>query len=120
MLVVVGIYEIHIQHAQSLKDKRQVMKSLLAQVQREYQVAAAEVERQDQWQVGVIGLACVSTSAAHADQIIARAVRFIDSRHGGAELGFVGQLFHHGCLDFKCFGGRRQSDIGVFASWWPE
>jgi uncharacterized protein YlxP (DUF503 family) len=86
MVVGTARVVIHIAGAQSLKDKRQVMKSLLAQVRREYQVAAAEVERQDQWQVGVIGLACVSTSAAHADEVIARAVHFIDSRHAGADM----------------------------------
>lgn len=72
--------------AQSLKDKRQVMKSVLAQVKREFQIAAAEVERQDQWQIGVIGLACVSTSASHADEVIARAVSFIGGRRLDTEM----------------------------------
>ena len=77
---------LHIPGAQSLKDKRQVMKSVLAHVQREFQIAAAEVERQDQWQIGVIGLACVSTSASHADEVIARAVAFIGRRRLDAEM----------------------------------
>jgi uncharacterized protein YlxP (DUF503 family) len=77
---------LHIAGAQSLKDKRQVMKSILAQVQREYQVAAAEIERQDQWQIGVIGLACVSNAASHADEKIARAVHFIETRKLDAEV----------------------------------
>lgn len=86
--MVVGVARIvlHIPAAQSLKDKRQVVKSLLAQVQRQYQVAAGEIERQDQWQIGVLGLACVSTSAAHADEILARAVDFVSSRRAEAEL----------------------------------
>jgi uncharacterized protein YlxP (DUF503 family) len=70
----------------SLKDKRQVMKSLIAQVQQRFQIAAAEVEQQEQWQVGVIGLACVSNSAAHADEIIARAVGFLESRRTDAQV----------------------------------
>ncbi len=86
--VVVGTARVvlHIPGAQSLKDKRQVVKSLIAQVQREYRVSAAEVERQDQWQVAVIGLAYVSTSAAHADEVVARAVRYLSERRGDAEL----------------------------------
>jgi uncharacterized protein YlxP (DUF503 family) len=86
--VVIGVARVvlHIPEAQSLKDKRQIVKSLLAQVQREFRVAAAEVEHQDDWQLAVIGLACVSTGAAHADEVLARSVNFISSRHVDAVL----------------------------------
>lgn len=77
---------LHIQGAQSLKDKRQVMKSLIAQVQRQFGVAVAEIERQDQWQVGVIGVAYVSTSAAHADEVVAKAVNALSNLRGDADL----------------------------------
>jgi uncharacterized protein YlxP (DUF503 family) len=80
MVVGTARVVLHIPGARSLKDKRQVVKSVLAQVQREFHIAAGEVERQDEWQIAVLGLACVSTSAAHADQILARAVGFIASR----------------------------------------
>jgi uncharacterized protein YlxP (DUF503 family) len=86
MVIGVARVVLHIPASQSLKDKRQVVKSLIAQVQRQFQVAAAEVERQDQWQIGVIGLACISTSAGHADEVIARAVGFLASRNADAEL----------------------------------
>lgn len=80
--MVIGVARIvlHIPGARSLKDKRQIVKSVLAQVQREFHVAAAEVERHDEWRVAVLGLSCVSNSAAHADEILARAVGFISSR----------------------------------------
>jgi uncharacterized protein YlxP (DUF503 family) len=77
---------LHLPASQSLKDKRQVVKSLLAQVQRQFQIAAAEVEQHDQWQVGVVGLACVSTSPRHADEVIARAITFMTSRLGNGDL----------------------------------
>ena len=72
--------------SRSLKDKRQVLKSLITQVQRQFLVAAAEVDRHDQWQIGVVGLACVSTDAGHADAVLAKAVDFLRSRSGDAEL----------------------------------
>lgn len=86
MVVGVARVVLHIPEAHSLKEKRQVLKSVLAQVQREFRLAAAEVERQDDWQMAVIGLSCISTSAAHADEILARAVSFISSRHLDAVL----------------------------------
>ena len=87
-LVVIGTARVtlHIAGAQSLKDKRQVVKSLLAQVQRQFGVAIAEVDRQDQWQVAVIGIACVSTSGAHADEVVAKAVNALARTRGDAEL----------------------------------
>ena len=95
--MVVGIARVvlHIPASQSLKDKRQVVKSLLAQVQRQFQIAAGEIDRQDQWQIGVIGLACVSTSAAHADEILAHAVSFISSRAADADvLDYETEIIH--------------------------
>jgi uncharacterized protein YlxP (DUF503 family) len=86
--MVIGIARVvmHMPASQSLKDKRQILKSLIAQVQRQYQVAAAEVERHDQWQIGVIGLSCVSTSASHADEVLAHSVGFLASRNMDAAL----------------------------------
>jgi uncharacterized protein YlxP (DUF503 family) len=55
-------------------------------VQQRFAVSAAEIERQDQWQIGVVGLACVSTDAAHADAVIARAVEFIEHTRMDAEV----------------------------------
>ena len=43
--------------------------------------AAAEVARQDSWQVAVLGVAYVSGEASHAEEVIQHAVRYIeDSR----------------------------------------
>jgi uncharacterized protein YlxP (DUF503 family) len=86
--MVIGVARVilHLPASRSLKDKRQVVKSLVAQVQRQFQIAAAEVDQLDQWQVGVLGLACISTNAKHADEVIARAINFITSRLDEADL----------------------------------
>ena len=73
--VVLRIAESH-----SLKDKRKVLKSVIAQLQQRFQISVAEVDRHDQWQIGVIGIACVSTSARHADEVMARALTFLEAR----------------------------------------
>lgn len=71
----------------SLKDKRQDVKSLLARVINQFHVAAAEVGANDNWQRAVIGVACVSTDARHANEIISKVVRFIEGNlsEGGLE-----------------------------------
>jgi uncharacterized protein YlxP (DUF503 family) len=95
MVIGTARVTLHIPGAQSLKDKRQVMKSLIAQVQRQFGVAIAEVDRHDQWQIGVIGLAYISTDARHADEVIAKAVRALESTRGDAELlDFQTEIIH--------------------------
>ena len=86
--MVIGIARVvlHVPASRSLKEKRAVVKSLVALTQNQFQMAVAEVDKQDQWQIAVLGLACVSTSAAHADEMVARAVGFIGSRKVEAQV----------------------------------
>lgn len=51
--------EIHISDARSLKDKRQVVRSLKDRLRAHYNVAVAELDHQELWQrarVGVVGI----------------------------------------------------------------
>lgn len=79
----------------SLKDKRQVLRSIIAQVHNQFQLAVAEVDEHDQWQIGVLGIAYISTSARHADEVIAKVVSFIASRPLEAEvLDYETEIVH--------------------------
>ena len=46
----------------SLKAKRKVVKSILARVKNNFNVAIAEVDYHDKWQRSVLGVAVVSTA----------------------------------------------------------
>ena len=66
---------------QSLKGKRQVLNSLTTRVRNKYNVAIAEVDDQDLWQLATLGITCVSNSAQHADEVLSKIVQFVgDSR----------------------------------------
>jgi len=79
--VIVGwlILELRLPMNHSLKGKRQVLKSLLARLHNRYNVAAAEVEDNDRWQVATLGVACVSSEAQHAREILENVVTFVES-----------------------------------------
>ena len=70
---------LRIEASSSLKDKRQVVRSLVERLRRRYNVAIAEVESQDSWRTAVLGIVVVSNQAAHADQQMARIVEDIES-----------------------------------------
>ena len=71
----------------SLNDKRQDVKSILARTINQFHVAAGEVGEHDNWQRAVIGIACVSTDARHANEIVSKVVSYIENNlpEGGIE-----------------------------------
>jgi uncharacterized protein len=54
--------ELRIEHAQSLKDKRQVVRSLKDKLRVHFNVSVAELEETDLWQRATIGIVAVSSS----------------------------------------------------------
>lgn len=79
--LVVGVLRInlHLPASGSLKAKRQVVSGLLKRVRREFDVAAAEVDGHDRWQVAELAIACVSDDARHVDQVLSRAARYVEA-----------------------------------------
>ncbi len=61
----------------SLKDKRQVVKSVLDRVRQRFNVAAAEIDDNDAWQIATLGFCCVSNSDRHADEILSNVLRYV-------------------------------------------
>jgi len=68
----IGALEVHlhIPESHSLKDKRQVIRSILDRARSRYKVAAAEVDDQDKHQVAVLGFVSVSGSHHHAQEVV--------------------------------------------------
>jgi uncharacterized protein YlxP (DUF503 family) len=64
---------------QSLKGKRQVIKSIIARVRNHYNVAIAEVDDQDLWQLATLGIACISNSTRQTNQVLSKVVDFISN-----------------------------------------
>ena len=62
----------------SLKEKRQVLQSLMARVRNQFQVAIAEVDEQDNWHTTILGVTCVSNSSQHLESVLAHVQRYIE------------------------------------------
>jgi hypothetical protein len=77
MFVLAYDVELHIDASQSLKDKRQVIKSILDGARRRYGVSASEVGFQDQWQRAQLGFAVVASSEGQATEIMDKVDRFV-------------------------------------------
>ncbi len=75
----IGICQIkfRIPENSSLKGKRHVLKSIIAQVSNKFNVSIAEVDDNDLWQLATIGICCVSNDQRHANQVLSKVVEFV-------------------------------------------
>jgi hypothetical protein len=60
--------EIHIPDSRSLKDKRQVLRSLKDRLRGRFNVAVAELDHQESWQRAQVGIVSLSNDPAHLEQ----------------------------------------------------
>jgi uncharacterized protein len=77
MFVLALEMDLQVGGSRSLKDKRQVVRSVLDGARGRFGVASAEVGGQDTWQRAVLGFAAVASSAAHAEEVIDTVERFV-------------------------------------------
>ena len=71
---------------QSLKGKRQAVRSIVARVRNSFNVSIAEVEDQELWQVATLGISIVSNDTRYSNEVLSKIVDLIESIRGDAEL----------------------------------
>jgi len=85
--------ELQIRHAQSLKDKRQVIRGLKDRIRSRFNAAVAEVDHQDSWQRATIAVATVSGDRAYAEETLRKieeeAARVLGADLVSAEMEFL-------------------------------
>jgi uncharacterized protein YlxP (DUF503 family) len=85
--MVVGSLRVRllIREARSLKDKRQVVKSIKDRLRNTFNVSVAEVDAEDHRQLAVLGLAMVGNEVAHVQGALQKIVAALRS-HPVAEM----------------------------------
>ena len=71
-------FRLHAPWVHSLKEKRMIVKSIIAKLQNKFHVSAAEVDEQDIHQIIVIGVAFIVPHNALADSIMDEISQFVD------------------------------------------
>jgi uncharacterized protein YlxP (DUF503 family) len=80
MPMILGTAELrlHIPEAQSLKDRRRVVKSIVQRVRNRFDVAIADVDEQPQWQVVTLGVVAVANSSNHVETVVQQVINFVE------------------------------------------
>ena len=76
--------ELHLAEAQSLKDKRQVLRSLKEHLRAHHNVAVAELDFEDTWQRSVIGVVTLSNEERHVEEMLQKILAEADRILGPA------------------------------------
>jgi uncharacterized protein YlxP (DUF503 family) len=66
--------DIHIPHAQSLKDKRMVIRRMKDRLRTKFNVSVSEVDHQDLWQRSQVGVVTVGSDDDYVRQTLALAL----------------------------------------------
>lgn len=77
--------ELRIEHAQSLKDRRQVVRSMKDQLRQNFNISVAEMDEAVTWQSASIGVVAISSSRSYVHQLIEEVER--SARRMANELG---------------------------------
>jgi uncharacterized protein YlxP (DUF503 family) len=91
MIVAVALFELHIEHAQSLKEKRMVVRSLKAKIRNEFAVAANEVAFQDLHQRARLAVALIAGRKDAADSLLDRIQNFVEANSGAVLTGWTAE-----------------------------
>ena len=76
-------FELRIDGALSLKDKRHFVKSLKDRLRAKFNVAVAEIAYQDVWQRGLVAAVTVSPDQSHAEKVLENVEREAAALLGG-------------------------------------
>jgi uncharacterized protein len=84
--VALGVVELHLPDVDSLKGKRHVLHGLKERVRARFEVSVAEIDHQDTWQRVTLAVAYVSGDARHANEVVSKAMDFIEANVDGRVL----------------------------------
>ncbi len=79
MVVGVAKLSLRLPDNQSLKGKRKVMKRICERLRQRFNLAVAEIDSQDLWQAGEVGIVMVGNQGSYINSKLDKAINFVDN-----------------------------------------
>ena len=76
------LIDLFIPSAQSLKEKRMVVKSLKDRVRSKYNVSIAQLDTEDKWQTATLGISMIGNDQRYMEGCLQDIFNFIEGSHG--------------------------------------
>ncbi len=91
MVVAVALFEIHIEYAESLKDKRAVVRSLRDRLRHAFHVSANEVGFHDLHQRARMAVSFIADRHDSADSLLDRIQNYVESNSNAVLAGWTSE-----------------------------
>jgi uncharacterized protein YlxP (DUF503 family) len=91
MLVAVALFEIHIPYAQSLKDKRMVVRSLRDKLRHRFEISANEVALHDLHQRARMAVSFIALDHASADAMLEKILAYVETNTDATLAGWTSE-----------------------------
>lgn len=86
MIVGTCQIQLNLPGATNLKEKRKIVQSIKQKIRNTYKVSVAEIAKQDQWQLAIIGIGAVGSDPNTIDSLLKKIINFIGSLQGDFSL----------------------------------
>ncbi len=86
MTIGLLVLTIYIPGCSSLKEKRSVLKPLLNDLHRAFNISAAEIAYHDIWQTTQIGCVIISNDGAHNQRSLQKVYHWVEERYPNIEV----------------------------------
>jgi hypothetical protein len=80
MVVALAVFDFHIPHCRSLKEKRAFLRPLKTRLRGEFEISAAEVGHQDLLQRAALGVAAVGADREALEPLLERVLRYVETQ----------------------------------------
>jgi len=81
MIIGVCTVSLYLPTSSSLKDKRNILKSLKARIRNNYNVSVSEINHYDLWKNTVLGFSCIGNDKKYLNQIFNKIILFLSKEN---------------------------------------
>lgn len=85
----VGMITLYLEGTTSLKEKRSVVRSLTTRLRSKFNVSVSEIADLNDMRMATIAVVCVSNNHAHVQEMLAKAINFVERN---VEMGVMGEV----------------------------
>ncbi|RKX91255.1 MAG: DUF503 domain-containing protein [Spirochaetes bacterium] len=81
MLSGICTINLYFPNSHSLKDKRNIIKSIKSRIRNNFNVSVSEINNNDLWKNTTLGIACIGNEKRYLDNVLNEVIKFIENQN---------------------------------------
>jgi len=81
MLSGICTINLYFPNSHSLKDKRNIIKSIKSRIRNNFNVSVSEINNHDIWKNTTLGIACIGNEKRYLDNVLNEVIKFIENQN---------------------------------------